>query len=109
MKKSIYWLIIPVIVIGACVMLRCTINNIESTASLTAQHDEYPPSMLININTATVNELCYLPSIKKAQAIKIVDYRKTHGPFQNITDLLLVKGIGQGTYDSIAQYITVGG
>lgn len=48
----------------------------------------------VNINTATAQQLSSLSGIgpKKAQAI--IEYRKAHGPFKSINDLIKVKGIG---------------
>ena len=49
----------------------------------------------ININTANIESLAKNikgVGVKKAQAI--VQYRKTHGPFKRIDDLVKVKGIG---------------
>ena len=49
----------------------------------------------VNINTANIETLAKNikgVGVKKAQAI--VQYRKTHGPFKRIDDLVKVKGIG---------------
>lgn len=62
---------------------------------------------LLNINTATVDELCLLPGIGKGTAKKIVDYRKQNGVFIVLEDLLEIKGIGKSTLDKIKDYITV--
>jgi len=39
--------------------------------------------------------------------VDIVDYRNENGEFKRVEDLLQVKGIGQGTFDKIKDYITV--
>ncbi len=54
----------------------------------------------INLNTAGAKEIAEALSgvgAKKAQAI--VDYRKTHGEFASISELVNVKGIGASTLD----------
>jgi competence protein ComEA len=48
----------------------------------------------IEINAATAPELEQLPGIGPSLAKKIVEYRKTHGPFLEPEDLLSVSGIG---------------
>ncbi|MDN3610550.1 ComEA family DNA-binding protein [Vibrio ostreicida] len=51
----------------------------------------------VNINAASATELADLLTgigLKKAQAI--VHYREKNGPFVNVSDLTLVKGVGQG-------------
>lgn len=67
-----------------------------------------PLPQLININTASESELTALPGIGKELAARIVAYRNAHGPFQRIEDLMLVEGIGQGKFEDIRRFITVG-
>ena len=63
---------------------------------------------LININTATLQQLDTLPSIGPVTAQSIVTYRQQHGPFQHIEDIMNVPGIGPVTFDKIQRLITVG-
>lgn len=63
---------------------------------------------LININTATADELDALPGIGPSKAAAIVQYRTDHGPFASIADIQNVSGIGPSTYADIAPLITVG-
>jgi competence protein ComEA len=62
---------------------------------------------LININTATLEQLDALPGIGPVTAQKIIDYRTEHGPFQRIEDIMNVSGIGPVTFDKIKNLITV--
>ncbi len=64
---------------------------------------------LLNINTATVEELTALPGIGEAKAQAIVDYRAEHGPFRYPEELLNVKGIGEGILEGLLDYVTTGG
>ena len=61
----------------------------------------------IDINRAEPWLLEALPGIGETRAQDIVDYREENGPFKRIEDLLQVKGIGEGTFDKIKDYITV--
>ncbi len=63
---------------------------------------------LVNINTATMEELDSLPQIGPVTAQSIVDYREANGPFTTIEDLMEVDGIGQVTFDKVKDLITVG-
>ena len=63
---------------------------------------------LININTATQAELESLPGIGPALAQQIIAYRKAHGPFATIEDIIDVPGIGPKTFEKIKDLITVG-
>jgi competence protein ComEA len=65
-------------------------------------------SDLINLNTASQQDLETLPGIGPVLAQEIITYRESNGPFLNIEDVLLVKGIGDVKYDQIRELITVG-
>lgn len=73
----------------------------------TATEEPSENSDLININTASVEELDSLPGIGPTIAQRIVDYRDENGPFQSIEDILNVSGVGPSTYDQIKDLITV--
>ncbi len=61
----------------------------------------------VDINRAEGWLLEALPGIGETRARAIVKYRSENGEFKRIEDLLQVKGIGQGTFDKIKDYITV--
>jgi competence protein ComEA len=61
---------------------------------------------LVNINTATLEELDALPGIGLTTAQKIIDYRTVNGPFATIEDIMNVSGIGPATFDDLKNLIT---
>ena len=61
----------------------------------------------ININNATQTELETLPGIGPSTALKIIEYRKENGKFNNIEDIKNVSGIGDNKYDAIKELITI--
>lgn len=63
---------------------------------------------LININTASAEELDKLPGIGPSTAEKIISYRQSNGLFASIDDIKNVSGIGDATFDDIKTLITVG-
>jgi len=71
------------------------------------QKGENQSPQKIDINRAENWLLEALPGVGEVTAQAIVDYREENGPFKRIEDLLQVKGIGQGTFDKIKDYITV--
>jgi competence protein ComEA len=61
----------------------------------------------ININRATVSDFDSLDGIGPVIAARIVDYRKTHGPFITVEDLQKVSGIGAAKFAQIKSKIRV--
>jgi len=61
----------------------------------------------IDINTVDWRELDLLPGIGPVLAIRIIEYRETHGPFKQIEDLLTVKSITPRVFNKIKSYITI--
>ena len=67
-----------------------------------------PPLKPVNINTATAEELQLVPGIGPATADKILQMRKSYGPFKSVDDLLAIRGLGQKRVDKMRKYLTVG-
>ena len=63
----------------------------------------------VNVNTATVAEFQLLPRIGFAVAARIVEQREKNGPFKSLDDLLLVRGIGEATYEQLKSYLALAG
>lgn len=62
---------------------------------------------LININTATIDELDTLPGVGEATAKDIIAFREKNEGFKKIEDIMRVPRIKQNRFDSIKDYITV--
>jgi competence protein ComEA len=61
----------------------------------------------INLNEATADQLDDLPGIGPATATAIVAYRRDHGPFSSIEQLLDVRGIGPSKLEQIRSMVVV--
>lgn len=72
-----------------------------------APSDSSQSDALININTATQEELETLPSIGEVRAQAIIAYREEHGGFRTTDELMEVSGIGEKIFADISPHITV--
>jgi competence protein ComEA len=63
---------------------------------------------LIDINTATLEQLDTLPGIGPKTAQNIIDYRSNNGPFSNVEQLMDVPDIGQVTFDKVKGLVSAG-
>lgn len=64
-------------------------------------------SAIVNLNTATKDELVALPGIGPAKAQAILDYRAQHGGFKSVDELKDVKGIGAKRFEKLKAELTV--
>lgn len=62
---------------------------------------------LVNLNTASAEELDTLPEVGPVTAQGILDYRTEHGGFGSVDELLDIDGIGEKTLAKIAPHVTV--
>ena len=77
----------------------------ESTSySPTGISDE--PAVL-DLNTATAEQLMVLPGIGEAKATAIVSYREEVGRFDDVEDLLEVRGIGDAIVEGIRDLVVI--
>lgn len=65
--------------------------------------------LLVDLNSASKEDLIKLPGIGEVLAQHIIDYRTENGPFQHVSDLANVNGIGDKKLEAILEFITVGG
>jgi len=80
-------------------------NAVSVPDALTSAPDS--TVMPVDINTADEPELRALPMIGYARAADIITYRREHGPFTQVSDIMNVEGIGPEIFETIREHITV--
>lgn len=85
--------------IKSVLMAFCLTLSLGSFAAETAQ--------VINLNTASAEQLSSLSGVGKAKAEAIVQYRETHGKFSSLEELIQVKGIGQAILEKNRTRLTL--
>ncbi len=66
-----------------------------------------PDPSPLDLNTASEEELTALPGIGGELARRIVEYRESSGPFENVEELTEVSGIGPGKLAALEGLIIV--
>jgi competence protein ComEA len=64
---------------------------------------------VLNVNTATLDELTRLPSVGPSRAKAILDLHGKLGGFKKLDDLMRVKGIGRKTFRKLEPLLRLDG
>lgn len=65
------------------------------------------PSTPLNLNTATAAQLETLPGIGPGLANRILEYRRKHGPFKRLQDLIIVRGMSANRFRQLAAWVRI--
>ena len=67
------------------------------------------PAGKVNINSADAEQLSLLPRVGPSIAQRIVEHREENGSFEALEDLMLVRGIGEKTFERMEPYLALEG
>jgi comEA protein len=107
MKKSI----VVSIILGLCLIFSTVsflfLNPRAASAAEATTASKPEAVKLININTASAEDLTSLKGIGEKTAQAIVEYREKNGAFKAIEDIKNVKGISDKKFEAIKSSICV--
>lgn len=100
--------------------MNCTTHRLRTWAlalasvallAASAQAAETGPALLgvVNVNTASAQELQLLPGIGETRAREVVALRKRRGGFKAVAELKDVKGIGDAGLERIRPFVRLQG
>lgn len=78
-----------------------------SEAQERKREEEFKASGLVNLNTASLEELCSIPGIGESRARAILEYREKQGGFSSTEEIMQVDGIKEGLYTKLKDKIYV--
>ena len=84
-----------------------TVTPVTADSAVAEENPE--PQGPVDLNSAEQEELELLPGIGPATAEKIIAYRKAHGPFTSIEQIMNVEGIGEKKFEEMREFISIGG
>ena len=71
--------------------------------------EKEPPSVLVDLNSATAAELTELPGVGEVIARRIVRHREISSPFRTVNELLIIRGISRKKLEALRSLVTVKG
>ncbi|MGA1796765.1 MAG: ComEA family DNA-binding protein [bacterium] len=100
-----------VVSVFCCTVAVCMVVSLITVmprAAYARSGEKVAAQEMININTATQDELLLLKRVGPSLADRIIAYREAHGLFQKTEDILNVKGLGEKFWEANKDRITVG-
>jgi len=67
------------------------------------------PQGVVNVNTASAAQLEAIPGVGPALASRIVEHRDKNGAFKKVEDLMLVRGIGEKSFERLRPWVAISG
>ena len=64
---------------------------------------------VVNVNEATLEQLTLLPRVGPTVAGRILEHREANGEFASKEELMLVRGIGERTFEGLESFVTIKG
>ena len=66
-------------------------------------------SGVVNINTASAEQLELLPRVGPALAGRIIEFREANGAYRAVDEIVAVKGIGEKSFEKLEPFIVTSG
>ncbi|HUU13412.1 MAG TPA: helix-hairpin-helix domain-containing protein [Terriglobia bacterium] len=99
-------ILIPIVALG--LLAAVLIFAKEKPAPKREEKPAGEDQQLIDVNKASAEDFTRLPGIGPKLAQRIVSFRKKHGPFRRVEDLLAIQGIGYGKWKAIRPQLRLG-
>jgi competence ComEA-like helix-hairpin-helix protein len=103
-------IICALVIVSSCVKLPRKYASAASEGhhTMEAASQEAPPAPLIDINTASPEELEKLPGIGRGLAARISAHREQYGRFRRVEHLIMVRGLGERRFRKLRAFIKAG-
>lgn len=105
MKKSGY-VILLLVVMAISMMIGVYVGKQQNGGQIEIGWNSIEPPM-VNLNTATIDELTEIPGIGELTAQRILEYRDRIGHFKTVEELLNISGISSDKLNEIREYLRV--
>lgn len=99
--KKIFQIIVSAFFLSWVVMPTWAATGHHESAKVTTE--AAPTDKVVNLNTATVEQLTKLKGVGAKRAQEIINYRETHGKFSSVNDLAKVKGFSAKRVENLVR------
>jgi competence ComEA-like helix-hairpin-helix protein len=104
-------IICALVIVSSCVKLPrkyASATASEGHHTMEAASQEARPTPLVDINTASPEELEKLPGIGRGLAARISAHREQYGRFRRVEHLIMVRGLGERRFRKLRAFIKAG-
>ena len=91
-----------------CLALLVALGAAGGTQIAAAAEKKGGVSTQVDLNTASREQLMQNKGIGPALADRIVEFRKEHGPYRRVEDILKVRGVGEKSLAKLRPHLKVG-
>ena len=102
--RKVTGLALPIILLSAGLLISA---DVAATGPGKSEGSGKQLASQVNVNTATEEQLQAVPGVGKVLAKRIVEFRKEHGPFRRLEDIMKVRGIGEKPFQKLRPYLSV--
>ncbi|MEW5981913.1 MAG: helix-hairpin-helix domain-containing protein [Acidobacteriota bacterium] len=103
MRRTVLWVSVSVLLWAGSGLARAVPLSQNAPAETKASS-----AAIVNLNTASAEQLEKLPGIGPKTALRIIEYRQKNGGFKKVEELMNVRGIGEKSFLKIKPQLTVG-
>lgn len=107
MKKPaiiyVFVLVVSILVLGAVLCWRCNHTGYQMDSV-----DSNREFVKMDLNTASADQLQYIPGVGPTLSNRIIQYREENGPFTKVEEILNVSGVSTRLLAEFLNYTTVG-
>ncbi|MBD3868252.1 MAG: helix-hairpin-helix domain-containing protein [Acidobacteria bacterium] len=90
-----------------CIGLMVALSAAGGTLTLAAAEKKESGTAQVDLNSASREQLMQVKGIGPALADRIVEFRKEHGPFRRVEDILKVRGVGEKSLAKLRPHLKV--